>query len=130
MRKWLAASFLILAPLVAGAAEAPPEWAYPAAPPGFQPEADNGQPKHIAGSQKAYSEKEINDPHAPPDWFPNEHAPMPDIVAHGKAPAVNGCAQCHLANGHGHPESANLSGLPAGYIEEQLAVFKSGDRKS
>ena len=129
MRNWLAASLLVLAPLVAIAAEAPPEWAYPAAPPGYQPPPDNGQPKRVAGSTKTFTEKDVNNIHNPPDWFPDEHPPQPDLVAHGKE-GVNACAQCHLATGYGHPESANLSGLPAGYIEEQLLAFKSGDRKS
>jgi cytochrome c553 len=129
MRNWIAASLLVLVPIVAIAVEAPPEWAYPAAPPGFQPPPDNGQPKHVAGSTKAYTEKDINDIHNPPDWFPNEHPAQPDIVAHGKE-GVNACAQCHLATGYGHPESANLTGLPAAYIEEQLHAFKSGDRRS
>jgi cytochrome c553 len=129
MRNWLAASVLVLAPLVAIAAEAPPEWAYPAFPPGFQPPPDNGQPKHVAGSTRAYTEKEVNDIHNPPDWFPNEHPSQPDIVAHGKE-GVNACAQCHLATGYGHPESASLTGLPAGYIEEQLAAFRNGERRS
>jgi cytochrome c553 len=130
MRKWILASLVALAPIAAWAAEGPPDWAYPAAPAGYKPPPDDGLPKHIVGSPRAYTEAQINDTHAPPDWFPNEHPPMPDVVAHGKAPQVNGCAQCHLANGHGHPESANLSGLPEGYIEEQLAAFKSGDRQS
>jgi cytochrome c553 len=129
MRNWLAASVIVLAPLVAVAAEAPPEWAYPAAPPGYQPPPDDGQPKRVAGSAKTYTEKDVGDIHNPPDWFPGEHPSQPDIVAHGKE-GVNACAQCHLATGSGHPESANLSGLPAGYIEEQLAAFKSGDRRS
>src|SRR6185503_904423 len=59
-----------------------------------------------------------------------EHPEMPDIVAHGKAPNVNGCAMCHLTSGSGHPESANIAGLPAGYIEEQLQEFKNGNRAS
>ncbi len=129
MRNWLAASLLVLAPMVAIAAEAPPEWAYPAAPAGYQPPPDNGQPKHVAGSTKTFTEKDVNNIHNPPDWFPDEHPPQPDLVAHGKE-GVNACAQCHLATGYGHPESANLAGLPAGYIEEQLQAFKSGERKS
>jgi cytochrome c553 len=129
MRNWFAASLLVLAPVIALAAEAPPEWAYPAAPAGFKPPPDNGQPKHVAGSTKAFTQKDVDNIHNPPDWFPDEHPPQPDIVAHGKD-GVNACAQCHLATGYGHPESANLSGLPAGYIEEQLMAFKSRDRRS
>jgi cytochrome c553 len=121
---------LVLLPAVAIAADAPPDWAYPVAPANFQPPPDNGQPKHVAGSTKAYTEKDINDFLNPPDWFPDEHAPMPQLVAHGKAPIVHACDQCHLTTGRGHPESGNLAGLPAGYIQEQIAEFRNGSRKS
>ena len=52
MRNWICASMLLLLPAMAIAADAPPDWAYPAAPAGFQPPPDNGQPKHVAGSTK------------------------------------------------------------------------------
>ena len=130
MRNWICASMLLLLPALAAAADAPPDWAYPAAPPGFQPPPDNGQPKHLAGSTKAYTEKQINDFLDPPDWFPDEHPPMPQLVQHGKAPVVHACDQCHLTTGRGHPESGNLAGLPAGYIQEQIAQFRDGSRKS
>jgi cytochrome c553 len=115
---------------VAIAADAPPDWAFPVAPANYQPPPDNGQPKHVAGSTKAFTEKQINDFTDPPDWFPDEHAPMPQLVAHGTAPVVHACDQCHLTTGRGHPESGNLAGLPAGYIQEQIAQFRDGSRKS
>jgi cytochrome c553 len=121
---------LLLLPAVAIAADAPPDWAYPAAPANFQPPPDNGQPKHVAGSTRSYTEKDINDFLNPPDWFPEEHPPMPQLVAHGKAPIVHACDQCHLTTGRGHPESGNLAGLPAGYILEQIGEFRNGSRKS
>jgi cytochrome c553 len=130
MRNWLCASMLLLLPAVAIAADAPPDWAYPAAPANFQPPPDNGQPKHVAGSTRSYTEKDINDFLNPPDWFPEEHPPMPQLVAHGKAPIVHACDQCHLTTGRGHPESGNLAGLPAGYILEQIGEFRNGSRKS
>jgi cytochrome c553 len=130
MRNWFCASVLLLLPAVAVAADAPPDWAYPVAPANFQPPPDNGQPKHVAGSTKAFTEKQINDFVDPPDWFPDEHPPMPQLVAHGKAPVVHACDQCHLTTGRGHPESGNLAGLPAGYIQEQIAAFRDGSRKS
>ncbi len=130
MRNWFCASVLLLLPAVAIAADAPPDWAFPVAPANYQPPPDNGQPKHVAGSTKAFTEKEINDFANPPDWFPDEHAPMPQLVAHGKAPVVHACDQCHLTTGRGHPESGNLAGLPAGYIQEQIAQFRDGSRKS
>jgi cytochrome c553 len=130
MRNWIAASVIALVPAVALAADAPPEWAYPAAPAGFQPPPDNGQPKRLPGSEKTYMEKDIGDAFNPPDWYPSEHPPMPDIVAHGKRPDVNACALCHVANGHGHPESSNIAGQPAGYLIEQLQEFRNGNRAS
>src|SRR5258705_6810031 len=130
MKQWVCGVLLLLAPAVAIAADAPPDWAFLPRDPAFQPPPDHGQPIHRPGSTKAYTEKQINDIFNPPDWYPDEHPPMPQIVAHGKAPDVNGCAQCHLTSGRGHPESANLAGLPADYIVEQLAQFRDGSRKS
>jgi len=55
---------------------------------------------------------------------------MPQIVAHGRPPEVYACGYCHLPNGQGRPENSSLAGLPATYIVQQLADFKSGARKS
>jgi len=55
---------------------------------------------------------------------------MPEIVAHGRPPEVYACGYCHLPNGQGRPENSSLAGLPAAYIVQQLADFKSGARKS
>jgi cytochrome c553 len=75
-------------------------------------------------------EKDIGNGFGPPDWFADEHPLMPNVVARGKAPDVNACALCHLTMGYGHPESANIAGLPAGYFEEQLHEFRDGNRAS
>jgi cytochrome c553 len=130
MKTWLGASVLVLAGAAAVAAEAPPEWGYPAIPPGYQAPPESAQPIRLPGSDKSYTAKEIGDAFNPPDWNPGEHPPMPDIVAHGKKPDVNACALCHLTTGAGHPESANIRGLPAGYFEEQLHEFRDGNRAS
>ena len=37
---------------------------------------------------------------------------------------------CHYPNGKGRPENAGIAGLPAAYIIQQMADFKSGARKS
>jgi cytochrome c553 len=104
-----------------------PDWAYPMTPPPGP--LDNAVMKSVPGSNKQYTQAQINDSFNPPDWFPNEHPPMPEIVAHGgPKPAGRACAQCHLPSGDGHPESAGLSGLPAGYTVRQMAAFKNGDR--
>ena len=55
---------------------------------------------------------------------------MPGVVAHGRANEMYACAYCHLPNGLGRPENSGLAGLPAAYIIQQLADFKSGARKS
>ena len=65
-----------------------------------------------------------------PDLHPTAHPAMPDVVAHGPSAARLACAFCHLPNGLGRPENASLAGLPAAYIEQQLADFKSGARRS
>ena len=104
------------------------DWAYPVTPP---PEPlDSVIQKQVPGSTKQYTQAQIDDPFNPPDWFPDEHPPMPEIVAHGGAkPAGRACAQCHLPSGDGHPESSGLAGLPANYIIRQMAAFKNGERK-
>ena len=105
-----------------------PGWAYPVTPP---PEAHNTTIlKQAPGSARKYTQAQIDDPFNPPDWFPNEHPPMPGIVARGGLrPAGRACAQCHLPSGDGHPESASLAGLDPNYIIRQMAAFKNGERK-
>ena len=102
------------------------EWAYPATPkPG---PLDNVVQKQMPGSARKYTQAQIDDGFNPPDWFPDEHPPMPEIVANGKKPA-RACALCHLPTGNGHPESSSLAGLPVSYLVRQMAEFKSGNRK-
>jgi cytochrome c553 len=40
------------------------------------------------------------------------------------------CGYCHRAEGTGGPENASLAGLPAAYIVQQMADFKSGARST
>jgi len=89
---------------------------------------DRSGPQHVPGSSKTYTQDQIDDIANPPDWFPDEHAPMPKVVAHGAEGGVLGCASCHLASGLGHPESANLAGVSAAYILRQLSDFKAQAR--
>lgn len=116
----------------ASAADAfePPEWAYPFITPARGRPPDDGTLYSVEGSDLQLTQTEINNRFAPPDWYPNEHPPMPEIVAQGREPDVWACALCHLPNGAGHPESANLAGLPADYIVEQMEDFASGARVS
>jgi len=102
-------------------------FAFPAPSPDFPPE-DNSVFKHLPGSAKSYTQGQIDDTYNPPDWYPEEHAPFPNVVARGEGQATPGCASCHLASGSGHPESANLTGLTANYLLTQIHEFQQGVR--
>jgi cytochrome c553 len=126
MKKHVVVLMLVWLPTLAAAAEGL-DWAYPATP---KPEPlDNVVLKQMPGSEKQYTQVQIDDGFNPPDWHPGDHPPMPPIVANGMKPAVRACALCHLPTGAGHPESSGLAGLPAGYIIRQMADFKNGRRK-
>jgi cytochrome c553 len=131
----ICAIVLAFLPVIRMGAQSAQEWKLPDIPWAF-PIRDKVQPvidertgaQHVPGSTKAYTQDQIDDLQNPPDWFPDEHAPMPKVVAHGAAGEVLGCASCHLASGLGHPESANLAGVSAAYILRQLSDFKAGAR--
>jgi cytochrome c553 len=127
----IAALGLLVLPAVQAQAQAPaqslPGWAYPVAPPPKAPDAV--KPIQLPGSTKQYTQAQIDNRFSPPDWYPQEHPPLPDVVAHGRPPNGLACALCHLTSGGGHPESAGISGLPVQYFLRQLAEFKSGTRK-
>jgi cytochrome c553 len=125
------------------AADAPPPWAYgfttpppsslpPAAPaPAAAP--DNTTMHTLAGSKLSFTRAQIANRFGPADWFPEDHPAMPDIVAHGKEsaqPQVYACSLCHLPNGNGRPENANVTGLSYEYIVQQLTDFRNGARKT
>jgi cytochrome c553 len=116
---------------VAAHAQAPaqplPEWAYPVAPAPKPPDAT--KPITLPGSTKQYTQAQIDNRFGPPDWYPEDHAPLPEVVATGRQPNGLACALCHLTSGGGHPESAGISGLPVGYFLRQMEEFKSGTRK-
>jgi hypothetical protein len=119
----------------------PPAWPYgqPQLPPGVVPDqvaaqrippftppappAPGAPPaplRQAAGSTLQFTQQQIGNSYAPVDWFPGEHPPMPDIVAHGKPNQARACGLCHLSDGRGRPENAPLQGLPADYIKQQL----------
>jgi cytochrome c553 len=103
------------------------DWAYPVAPKG-KGKPDNETMLTVPGSKKQYTAAQIGDSFNPPDWFPDEHAPMPAPVATGRQPAYRACALCHLPTGGGHPESANIAGLSAEYMIRQMNEYKNGNR--
>ena len=109
-------------------AENHPTWAFPvpdANPPAGALPAD---PIKVPDSTKSYTLKEIDDLSNPPDWYPDMSKGAPKIVSSGAANKGFACAACHLFSGHGHPESADLAGVSADFLEQQMADFKSGDR--
>ena len=111
-----------------GSTAAPlPDWAYPANPP--VAEFDAKEEKTLPGSNRKYTQAQVENDFAPPDWFPEDHPPMPSVVASGRPPAVKACSKCHVTTGGGHPESSDLAGLPEAYIVRQMADFKDGHRK-
>ncbi|HXP85670.1 MAG TPA: hypothetical protein VN841_13175 [Bryobacteraceae bacterium] len=115
---------------VAGAQTQPKEgsliWAYPVpTPPPLS--TPNNAPKNLPGSTRSYTQAQIDDQFNPPDWFPDQHGPLPRVVQSGIQ--AQACGSCHLMSGMGHPESAELAGLPLNYFLRQMADFKSGDRK-
>ena len=108
-----------------------PEWLFPRNPPApaNSPPADDTKPIHISNSGAAFTAAQLLDRFSVPDWHPSTHSPMPDIVAHGRAPKVFACGFCHMPQGQGRPENAPLAGLPAPYIIQQIDDFKSNTRR-
>jgi cytochrome c553 len=124
----LSVAFLLAAANPVLGAEAPPAWAYPVNPPGPKPPADDGVPRRVPDSDAAFTLTQIRDLHFAPVWHPEDHPPLSDIVARGGTKEVLACGSCHRADGSGGPENAKLAGLPAAYIVQQMADFKSGAR--
>ncbi|HEY7389467.1 MAG TPA: c-type cytochrome [Bryobacteraceae bacterium] len=101
-------------------------WAYPVPDPQTPGSPDNTK-KTVPGSSRSYTQAQIDDQYNPPDWFPDEHAPLPNVVQKGIQ--AQACGSCHLMSGMGHPESATLAGLPVEYMLRQMEDFKKGLRK-
>jgi len=101
-------------------------WAYPVPDPPPPSTADAG-PKTLPGSTKSYTQAQIDDQFKPPDWYPQEHGPLPRVVETGIQ--AQACGSCHLMSGLGHPESASLAGLPVAYMIRQMEDFKNNLRK-
>ncbi len=128
MRTGLLALALALMPAAALAADKP-AWAFPVTDKVQPPSRDDGKPRTAPGSTLSLTRAQIDDLFNAPDWAPDLHPPMPQIVVHGRAPNVRACGSCHLPTGTGHDESAYVAGLPVAYFTRQMADFKSGARK-
>jgi cytochrome c553 len=108
----------------------PPPWAYPLNLPELPRAPDGTARLTVPHSDRSFLRPEVTDRFYVPDWHPEEHPPMPTVVALGQKPDIFACGYCHLPDGAGRPENASLAGLPAAYIKEQLADFRSGARKT
>ena len=108
-----------------------PAWAFPGYtnPPPPNAELDDVVQLRVPESRAAFTRAQLQDFFAAPDWFPERHPPMPDIVARGRRPDTLACAYCHLPDGTGRPENAALAGLSADYIRAQVADMRSHVRK-
>jgi cytochrome c553 len=115
---------------------APGEKALPQNPPdrNLRPDEDPAEqtrPRHLDGSDATYSFVDVRDGQNVIDWFPNDHPPMPNVVAHGPirlGKNTRGCGSCHLPNGKGRPENAGIAGLPMAYFMRQIQDFRTGRR--
>ncbi|HSG64093.1 MAG TPA: c-type cytochrome, partial [Gammaproteobacteria bacterium] len=92
---------------------------------------DDGIKLSLPDAPKAYTRNEAWNGFGPADWYPQDHPPMPNIVAYGNQDAgVRACALCHYPNGQGKMENAHVAGLPKNYFLQQLEAFERGDRHS
>ena len=105
-----------------------PAWAF-LWEPNFVAPKPTEEPQRLSGSKAAFSWAQARDLFFAPDWHPENHAAMPEIVARGRKPDVRACGSCHRAEGTGGPENASLAGLPAEYLVQQMDDIKSGARK-
>jgi cytochrome c553 len=125
------------------AGPAPPLWAFPVAPTAARGAAGAGggrgaapaaapdtSPKSVPGTTVTLTPQQVRDTYNIPDWHPDGHPAMPEIVRNGRRTAIIACGYCHLPNGQGRPENSSVAGLPAEYIVQQMADFKNGLRKS
>jgi cytochrome c553 len=128
VKKLIGIFAFVLAPALAVAADKP-EWAFPTTekeqpPARFAPD----RPRTVASVTvtRAGADEMYNIP----NWRPDMYPAMPKIVQFGnKETQVRACGACHLPTGTGHDESAYMAGLPARYFIQQMADWKSGDRK-
>lgn len=105
-------------------------WAYPRGKTTTYGQPLGPGPFRVPGSRLVLTGAQIETAKNPIDWHPETHPPAPRAVAGPAEPGATACAQCHLFNGAGFAASANLAGLPADYIVEQVEAFHSGQRTS
>jgi cytochrome c553 len=125
----LLTALVLAAPAAEAGSLAVPAWLFPQEGDLPQGPYNRVQPLRLPDSTLSYTQAQLFDQFAVPDWHPDSHPPMPFVVAHGRPPSVYACGYCHFANGQGRPENASLAGLPQNYMLQQLADFASGTRR-
>ena len=108
--------------------QAPPSWPFLAPDKDQPPAKEEAGPIQVPGSSKSYTAKDIDNLAHPPDWFPDEHGPLPKVISGAPGGTALACGACHLMRGQGHPESADLAGMPVEYLLRQMQDFKDGKR--
>jgi hypothetical protein len=127
LRQFALVAVAALFPVIAFAADNL-EWAYPQPKEEHDP-PDNRVLRRVPDSTRSFTQAQIDDLFGTPDWFPDEHPPMPMVVEQGGKPGVIACARCHFPSGDGHPEAPMLGGQSVSYLMRQIAEFKNGGRK-
>ncbi len=84
----------------------------------------------VPGSPLQLPRRDINIDNGPPDWHPDEHPPMPEVVAKGGGEGVLACGYCHLPNGQGKPENGPVAGQPLEYLLRQMEDYRNGLRRT
>jgi cytochrome c553 len=97
---------------------------------GGAPAPDPDEVVTVPGSGLSLRRGDIALAQGPPDWHPDGHPPMPPVVARGGGGDVMACGYCHLPNGQGKPENAGLAGQPQVYLEQQMADWRAGLRRT
>ena len=137
MRRLPRVAWLVLVGVMSGAAAQNPQppgdglaWAYPKSNKSFFQMPTGKGPFHVPGSALSFNRAQVLDDENPVDWFPSDHPPPPQAVSHMSASGATPCAECHLYNGQGFLSAADLNGLSAPYIIQQVRAFRSGERRS
>ena len=92
---------------------------------------DDGIKLTLPGTDRSFTRNEAWFNYGPADWYPQDHPPMPEVVAFGKPEdGLRPCALCHFPNGQGKSENGHVAGLPVTYFVEQLQAFEEGSRRS
>lgn len=122
---------LTAAALVVSLPLAAQSWPFPL-PSGTAPASPEpaGKLHTVPGSTVSFPLARASNRYDIADWFPESHIPAPNIVLRGRAPAVIACGLCHLPDGTGRPENAQLAGLPMDYIIRQVMAIRARTRQS